>query len=236
MTATRWPTRSRWPPIGCQDFEALFLGELTPDECEISWIAQGDLAPALSAFGNLARLEIRGGAFTLSQATHARLRTLIVESGGLDPGALGQIVRGDFPNLEFLELWLGDPNYGGEATVDDLRPLLDGERFPRLRRLGLRNCAFADELAAVLVESPLLPRLEALDLSLGTLSDTGADVLLASPAVARLKQLDIHFHYVSPERVQRLEALEVEVDASEPQQPAADGKTGEELRYCAVGE
>jgi hypothetical protein len=48
-----------------------------------------------------------------------------------------------------------------------------------VRRLALRNCEFADELAAALPRSPLLAQLAQLDLSMGTLSDDGAAALAA---------------------------------------------------------
>jgi predicted DNA-binding WGR domain protein len=50
------------------------------------------------------------------------------------------------------------------------------------------------------------------------------------PGLAGLEKLDIHFHYVSPPLVERLEALGIEVDASDPQQ------AGDDYRYVAVAE
>ncbi len=100
--------------------------------------------------------------------------------------------------------------------------------------LGLRDSELADEIAIAIVSAPILERIKVLDLSLGTLSDAGAAALLASPAVARLRKLDIHHHYCSPEMVEKLAALPIEVDASDSQE--ADEDDGEVYRYVAVGE
>src|SRR5262249_44728682 len=98
----------------------------------------------------------------------------------------------------------------------------------------LRDSQIADEIAAALVQAPILKRLEVLDLSLGTLSDEGAEALLRAPDLRSLKKLDIHHHYCSLEVVARLEALGIEVDASDRQEPHVF--QGEESRYVAVSE
>jgi len=118
--------------------------------------------------------------------------------------------------------------------VADLEPLLDGQRFPKLHYLGLRDSDIADEIAAAAASAPILDRIRTLDLSLGTLGDEGAEALLASPAVARLAKLDIHHHYCSDAMVARLNGLGVTVDASEQEGP--DEYDGEFHRYVAVGE
>jgi hypothetical protein len=77
----------------------------------------------------------------------------------------------------------------------------------------------------------VLERLEVLDLSMGTLGDAGAAALLNSPAVRKLKKLDVHHHYCSDGMVKRLEALGIEVDASDP-----EGESGPDDRYVQVSE
>lgn len=222
------------------DLRALFIGDIVSEESEISWIEQSDLSPLLLAYPNLEHLQIRGaggnGASLLSFGTprHAHLTTLIVESGGLPTSVVRETVAGDLPALEHLELWLGEVQYGWDGTVDDLAPILSGEHFPRLRYLGLRDSAIADQIAAAVAVAPILERIEVLDLSLGTLSDEGALALYKSPAVRRLRRLDIHRHYCSEAMVAELQGLGIEVDASERQEPDIDGD--EQRRYVAVGE
>jgi len=165
------------------------------------------------------------------------MKHLVIESGGLSAEVVREIAAADLPLLEHLELWLGTPMYGGDATVEDIKALLYSDGYPRLDHLGLRNCEVLDDVVAVLVESPLIERLRVLDLSLGCLSDRGAELLLACPAVARLEKLDIHHHFVSDPAVRRLEALDIEIDASESRDPEGlENDNQEPERYCAVSE
>lgn len=211
---------------------ALFLGDITSDECEISWINQSDVTPLLTAFPALAQLRVRGGnGLAFGPVRHEALKALVIESGGLSGDVVRSVAASDLPNLEHLELWLGVEDYGGDATVEDLAPILSGAAFPRLKSLGLRDCEFADALAAALADAPVLRRIETLDLSLGTLGDDGVVALLAGGHLAGLRKLDIHHHYVSDEVLDGLKALGIELDAGDRQDP--DYEFG---RYVAVSE
>jgi hypothetical protein len=222
--------RERLPAL-----RALFLGDITQEECEISWIQQTDVSPILSAYPALECLRIRGGeGLVLGKPRHEALRELIIESGGLDAQVVRGIAAGDLPQLEHLELWLGEENYGGTTTVADLAPILKAKRFPALQYLGLRDSEIADAIAITLARAPIVGRLRVLDLSLGMLGNEGAEALLGSPAVKSLQKLDIHHHFVSPELVAALEALGIELDASERCEPHDYG--GESYRYVAHGE
>jgi hypothetical protein len=226
--------------VGARDklskLKGIFLGDITSEENEISWIKQSDVSPLLAAYPKLEHLQVRGGeGLSLGKLDHAHLKSLVVEAGGLPATVVREVGAARLPALEHLELWLGEDNYGGNTKVDDLRPILSGGLFPRLRSLGLRDSEIADEVAAAAALAPVLRQIKVLDLSLGNLSDVGAEALLASPAVARLEKLDIHYHFVSKELVDRLAALGVEVDASQRQKPD-DWGDGELHRYIAVSE
>lgn len=219
--------RDRLPQL-----RALFMGDIILEECEISWIQQTDLSPLLDAYPQLEHFGVRGATgLSLGTLRYPNLKSLVIESGGLGAEVVRAVAAADLPNLEHLELWLGTPDYGGDATVEDLAPILAGNRFPRLRYLGLRDSEIADEIAVALAQAPILERISMLDLSLGTLGDEGALALLASPALARLQKLDIHHHYCSDEVMARVQALGIEVDVSE--QEEADEDMG---RYVAVSE
>ncbi|MFD2762540.1 STM4015 family protein [Micromonospora eburnea] len=216
---------------------ALFLGDMTSEECEVSWMKVGDVSQLLAAYPALEVLRVRGGEdFDFSPVRHPRLRELAVESGGLSREFVGAVLGSDLPALTDLELWLGTPDYGGDATIGDLAPLLAGEGFPRLRRLGLRNAEIADEVAEALAAAPVVRRLERLDLSLGTLGDDGAAALLAGQPLTHLAELDLHRHYLSePVAASVVAALPgVRVDVSARQEP--DVYDGESYRYTAVSE
>jgi hypothetical protein len=222
--------RDRLPQL-----RAIFFGDIISEECEISWIQNTDMAPLLAAYPQLEHFGVRGSnGLSFGALRHSRLRSFVVQSGGLDARLVRAIAAADLPALEHLEIWLGTPDYGGDASVEDLAPILAGDGFPRLTYLGLRNSEIADAIAWALARAPVLERVSVLDLSLGTLSDAGATALLASPAVARLQKLDLHHHYCSPELVARLTALPIAVDASDRQEDETDGD--ETWRYVAVGE
>src|SRR5262245_20905217 len=217
------------------NLQALFFGEVTSEENEISWIEQSDLSAFWGAFPKLEELGIRGGNhLQLGPLRHANLRTLKVEAGGLPRTVVREIGAADLPALEYLEIWLGTINYGGDSRPQDLAGILDGTRFPKLQTLALRNCEWADELAATVATAPILGRIKRLDLSLGTLGDAGVDALVASPAVHRLQHINIEHHYVSDDGVAKLTALGIDVNAEDRQQ--ADSDTGQEHRYIAVSE
>jgi hypothetical protein len=207
--------RERLPKL-----RSLFLGEATHEECQISDIAQGDVAPLLSAYPQLEEFRVRGvQRLTFGRLHHDNLRVLAVESGGLPAEILKEISAARLPQLEHLELWLGTANYDGIDTTAPLKPLLAGKQFPKLRYLGLRNSYIADTVAQAVASAPVLKGLRVLDLSLGNLGDEGAQALIASAAVRQLEKLDLRHHYVSPEVVAELQGLGIEVDTSEVRTP-----------------
>ncbi|WP_235968144.1 STM4015 family protein [Herbidospora solisilvae] len=197
---------------------SLFLG-CTDPEYQISWIAQGDITPILEAFPLLERLDVRGGeGLELKPVSHASLRILRFETGGLPEGVVRAIGDSELPALEHLELWLGTPEYGGGATLGDLAGILDGTGLPALRRLGLCDCEFQDEVAAALAAAPVVSRLEELSLAMGSLTDDGVEALLTGQPLTHLRRLDLHHHFVSEPMGERLRAAlpGVEIDLSEP--------------------
>lgn len=219
---------------------ALFLGDMESEECEISWITQSDVGPLLNGFPDLEEFGVRGGSGLVFPAvTHLRLRSLVVESGGMPAAAVRGIAASDLPALERLDLWLGVSDYGGDSELTDLAPILDGARLPRLRHLALRNCEYQDEIATAMASAAVVARLETLDLSMGVLTDEGATALLDGQPLTHLKKLDLHHHYISAPLQQRLretlEAAGVSVDLDKDD-AYEDDHNGRTWRYVAVGE
>ncbi|WP_416905026.1 STM4015 family protein [Micromonospora echinospora] len=216
---------------------ALFLGEMTFEECEISWIRHREITGLLEAYPALEVLRVRGAdGLTLKPVRHEALRELAFESGGLPATLVRAVGDCDLPALTHLELWLGVEDYGGDATVADLAPVLAGERLPALRHLALCNAEIADEVAAAVATAPVVARLEVLDLSMGITTDAGVDALLAGQPLTHLLRLDLHHHYLSDEAAQRVVTRlpGVRVDVSDRQEPDEDDD--EVYRYTAVGE
>ncbi|MFB4311827.1 STM4015 family protein [Actinomadura sp. GTD37] len=212
---------------------ALFLGDITGEESEISWIEHSDVSPLLAAFPDLERFEVRGAqGLVLDPVKSDRLKVLRFESGGLPAAIVRAVAASELPNLEHLDLWLGEDNYGGDAAVADLAPILSGERLPALRHLGLEDSEIQDEIAAAVAGAPVVARLESLSLAMGVLTDRGAEALLAGQPLTHLRKLDLHHHFLSDAMVERVKAAlpGVEVDLDDQEKPDGD------WHYIAVSE
>ncbi|MGP3989349.1 STM4015 family protein [Streptomyces sp. 3N207] len=225
---------------------ALFLADVTGEECEISWLQLTDVTPVLEAFPLLEEFGVRGGdsqglgeePLSLGPVRHDALRVLRFESGGLPGHVVRAVGACELPALEHLEVWLGVQEYGGDATVADLAPLLAQGRFPALRHLGLQNSELQDEIAAAVASAPVVAQLESLSLSMGTLTDTGAEALLRGQPLTHLQRLDLRHHFLSEAVADRVRtafgSAGTEVDLSDDQTPDSWGD--EEWRYVAVSE
>ncbi|CAL9362651.1 hypothetical protein SUDANB15_00687 [Streptomyces sp. enrichment culture] len=228
--------RDRLPAL-----RAVFLGDIVFEECEISWITQGDVAPLLAGFPELEEFGVRGGQGLVFPALrHDGLRKLVVETGGLPVEVVRGVGAGELPALEHLDLWLGTSWYGADSEVADLAPILSGARLPRLRHLALRNSEIQDEIAAAVASAAVVARLDVLDLSMGTLGDDGAAALLGGQPLTHLRKLDLHHNYIGEALRQRLrETLEpagVEVDLDQDDAERDEDDDGTVHRYVAVGE
>jgi len=214
---------------------ALFIGDMTYEECEISWIVQGSYKPLLDAFPQLEELRIRGGNdLIIEPFTHQNLRKFTIESGGLDEKIARALADSHMPKLEHLELWLGTDEYGFSGDVTLYQQVLEQLSTPALRYLGLRDAQIADDLAAWLANEPRLATVKTLDLSLGTIGDVGAEALLQGSQLRNLTRLDLSHHYISEANQEKLRALPFEVVLDDPQEDDEDD--GDVYRYVSVGE
>ncbi|MET9886719.1 STM4015 family protein [Streptomyces sp. NPDC006430] len=219
---------------------ALFLGDMESEECEISWINQGDVGPLLDGFPELEEFGVRGGSdLVIPPFAHQRLRSLTVQTGGLPGRVVRNVAACDLPALEHLDLWLGTANYGGNCTLTDVEPVLGGERLPSLRHLGLRNSDIQDEIATAIASAPVVARLATLDLSMGVLTDQGGAALLGGQPLTHLAALDLHHNYLSDPLKQRFRdtlesaGVRLNLDRGHANEDAWDGRV---WRYVAVGE
>ncbi|SFE88070.1 hypothetical protein SAMN05421541_104201 [Actinoplanes philippinensis] len=75
---------------------ALFIGEISSEECEMSWIRQGDITPLLETFPRLQHLWVRGSqGLALRPVRHERLHELVLQSGGLPAEMARAVAPGD---------------------------------------------------------------------------------------------------------------------------------------------
>ncbi|MEM1350001.1 MAG: hypothetical protein AAGI01_15680 [Myxococcota bacterium] len=198
----------------------LVFGDISPQEQPLSTITHGDMTPLLDALPQLEYLRVRGGrGLRFKELTHRSLRELVIETTGMYPSTLEDIVASSLGELAHLELWLGDEAGGWGGTMDDLQPLLHGyaypkqaHPFPKLKRLGLRNAAEADAIAHQLRGASALKQLRMLDLSKGALTDAGAHALALNPMLRSLDTLDLRSNFVTDEDlIDRIRAVGVEV-------------------------
>ncbi len=215
-----------------KNIKALFMGDITYEEQEISWIQQSDLSPIWAAYPQLEFLQIRGGNnLSLGTLHHPNLKTLIIETGGLPPNVITEISNAHLPKLEKLELWLGSDWYGFNSKIEDFETLINGGKFPKLKYLGLKNSIIQDEIAVQIAHSPILDQLETLDLSMGLLSDIGAQALLDSPKIKKLSFLNLNHHYLSDGIMERLNELGIPISMNNQCSEHEDG-----TRYVEVSE
>ena len=220
---------------GCQDIldgiiqnkekfahvEKLFVGDMDYEECEVSWILQGDYSKLWEAMPQLKELTIKGSNdLSLGEICHEGLESLTIICGGLPTDVIEEIQKAKLPNLKKLVLYIGVEDYGFDGNADTIRTLLEKSNFPNLTYLGIEDSEIQDELTAVILESKYMKQIQTLDLANGTLSDKGGTLLLEKlPAYPNIKVLDVHYHYMSEKMVTNLKALPIQVDASEPNEP-----------------
>jgi uncharacterized protein (TIGR02996 family) len=200
---------------------------------QISWSELGDVSPLYPKVPNLRELRIKMGQMDLGRIVLPHLELFEVITGGLAREVMKSIVEAKWPELQRLTVYLGTDNYGGDCTLSDLQPLLDGRGLVRLKHLALANSEIADDIARAIASAKILPQLETLDLSKGTLGDEGAEALIAgAQALAHLKQLDLSQSYVSPAVAARLRSALPSVEVNVDDQSEPDG----DYRYVQVSE
>ncbi|MFD1989009.1 STM4015 family protein [Paenibacillus nicotianae] len=215
--------------------KSLFIGDMSSEECEISWINQTNLGPLLSAYPQIESFTIQGSTeLSLEPLHHEKLHTLEIICGGLPKSVLQNVYNGHLPELTKLVLYLGVEDYGFDGSIEDILPFLNQNPFPKLTYLGLTNSEIQDEIAIAAADAPVLEQLDVLDLSNGTLSDKGAEVLIHSDAVKKLKHLNLNYHYMSDEMTARWRATGLSVDVEDQQEADADDEY--EWRYPAITE
>ena len=214
------------------NLKGLFFGDVTQEECEVSWMEQSDITSIFTAFPALEHFTVRGGeGLSLAPIRHLTLKSLTIQAGGIDKNIVDSITKSVLPELEHLEIYLGTEQYGANSKIGNVRPLLTDTIFPKLKYLGLKDSDLQDAIAHEAANSPVVKTLEELDLSLGVMTDEGGAALLAGESIKSLKKLNLKYHFMSDAMMAQLEALPIEVDVSDQQQ-----EEDEDFRWVAVGE
>lgn len=216
--------------------KSLFVGDMEYDECEVSWIIQGNYEKLLSALPNLEELTIKGSTdLELGKISHEKLRNLTIICGGLPSDVIKSIETAHLPNLEKLCLYLGEENYGFDGSIDDIRSLLENSDFPKLEYLGLMDSEIQDEVTEAILESKYIDTIKVLDLSCGNLTDKGGQLLLEKlPSLSNLEFVNLSWHYLSDEMMEKLDDLGLNIDMDDQQE--GDEYDGEIWRYPMLTE
>lgn len=203
------------------NIQSLFIGDMDFEECEVSWIMQGNFSGLWAALPNLRSLTIKGSMdLELGDICHEGLEELTIICGGLGSDVIRSVQNAKLPNLKKLLLYIGIDDYGFDGNVDTVKELLDKADFPKLKYLGIVDSEIQDELAKAVLESKFMGQVETLDLSFGTLTDQGGQLLLETlPKWTNIKYLDVHYNYLTDKMAEKLEKLPMTVDASERNQP-----------------
>lgn len=204
--------------------QKVFIGNMGYEECEVSWIEQGDYSKLWAAMPQLKELTIKGSnELVLGEICHEELEALTIICGGLPVSVIQSIQNAKLPKLKKLLLFIGVERYGFDGDENTIKELLTQAQFPELTYLGITNSEIQDELTEVVLGSKFMEQITTLDLSNGTLTDKGGALLLEKiPQYPNIRKLDIHYNYLSVNMAKKLEALPIEVDASEIEQSWGD--------------
>ena len=199
----------------------LFIGDMDYEECEVSWIVQGDYSSLWAALPDLKELTIKGATdLVLGEVCHEGLESLTIICGGLPTSVIEAVGKAKLPGLKRLLLYIGSDYYGFDGDKETIRKMLAQADLPRLEYLGIADSEIQDDLTEVVLESDFMAQIHTLDLSAGTLTDKGGALLLEKiPAYPNVKVLDLHYHYMSDEMMARLGELPVELDVTEQNEP-----------------
>lgn len=178
----------------------LFVGDIYFDEVKmLSDIIQTDYSNFYQHFPNLESFGVRGTKdLVLGKIKLLKLKRLIVEAAGLQKKTIQDICNSDLPNLEHIDIWLGNRHGNSNIEPEDLMPILNN-KFPKLKYLGLKNYDKQDDLVKILNGAKVLKNLEVLDISMSVLTDEGAQALYHNDDLLQLKYINCRYHYISEE-------------------------------------
>lgn len=210
-----------------QHIRSLFIGDMDYEQCEVSWIEQGNYEELISSLPNLEKLTIKGSIeLTLGKVYHENLRELEIICGGLPKNVIKEIRNSYLPNLEKLRLYIGVDEYGFDGDIEDIKSLLNKDLFPKLNHLGIMDSEIQDEVVEATLNSNIIEKLEELSFSYGTLTDKGGQIILdKQDKLKHLKMLDLEYHFLSDKMMNKLSKMGININLDE--QMEADEYDGE---------
>lgn len=220
--------------------KSLFIGDMGFEECEVSWIIQGDYSKLWNAMPQLESLCIQGSTdLELGNIKHENLKHLEIICGGLPVSAIDSITKAQLPSLETLLLYIGVENYGFDGDKNTIKNMLNNSNFPMLQYLGLEDSEIQDDIAEIVFNSKYISQITTLDLSNGTLTDKGGQIVLDSlEKYPNIKNVDLHYHFMTDSMMEKLDRLadqlDIEINLDEDNEPEI--YDGEEYYYPMLTE
>lgn len=199
------------------NIEHLFIGDMTFEECEVSWIIQGDYSRLWEALPDLKALTIKGSSeLKLGEIKHANLESLEIICGGLPSSVIESIASAKLPNLKKLNLYLGVEDYGFDGSIEDIENLLNSDVLKNVEYLGLGNSEIQDEVVETVLNSSIINHLRTLDFSNGNLSNEGAQMILDhSEDLSHLEYLNLQYHFLDESYMAKLKELPFKINLDE---------------------
>ncbi|NLL05837.1 MAG: cytoplasmic protein [Clostridiaceae bacterium] len=197
--------------------ETLFIGDMDSEECEVSWIEQGNYSELLKSLKNLKHLKIKGSNnLSLGELKHTELESLEIICGGLPKSVILEIANSNLPKLKKLNLYLGVEDYGFDGSIEDIKKLIENKNFTSLDYLGLGNSEIQDEIVGQVLNSDIISNLKVLDFSNGNLSNKGAQLIIDNAdKLKNLELLDLHYHFITDDYVRKLKGLPININLEE---------------------
>ena len=201
--------------------KSLFVGNMDFEECEVSWIIQGNYEKLLEAMPQLEHLVIKGSTdLQLGKMQLEHLESLEIICGGLPVEVIQSIRDAKLPALKSLKLYIGIDDYGFSGSIDDIKELLEKSDFPKLESLAICNSEIQNEITEVVLQSKYMKQIKRLELSMGSLTDQGGQKLVEQlPGFPNIQELDVHYHYLSNDMMEKLEKLPIDVNVKEQNEP-----------------
>jgi hypothetical protein len=207
------------------NLKALFMGDSEghrAPEFRKSKLRIFDIGPLLTAFPKLEVLQVFGffgdsSGYTLEceSLRHESLKSLIIETSDITGPNIEQLCSMDLPNLEYFELWFGrNYEYGSEAVMLALSPILLGEVYANIKYLGLCSSEDFRTLLPAIISTPIINQLAVLDLKMGTLTDNLARKFNNLPEAANLKVLNVTGNELSEQAISELSRHAAQVISS----------------------
>ncbi|MBD5089961.1 MAG: cytoplasmic protein [Clostridiales bacterium] len=204
--------------------KSLFIGDMDFEECEVSWIIQGNYENLFSAMPQLESLTIKGSTgLALGKVEAPNLQSLEIICGGLPKEVIQSVRDANLPALKSLTLYIGVEDYGFDGSIKDIEELLEKSDFPALENLALVDSQIQNEICKAVLDSKYMKQINRLELSMGSLTNKGGQILLDKLLeFPNVKTLDVHYHFLSDEMMEKLEALPIEVNTDEQNGPEND--------------